>query len=767
MEKWQRFQYMPCLPLGKDGRRATGSRAHIAVSREAACEGMVLLKNEGLLPFKKGQKIALFGIAGINYVKCGGGSGDVGSAYTRNLCDAMSIKEKEGKISVFSPLNEFYLQEYTKQKDVEPKVPKALLDSAKRFTDTAVVSISRYSAEGHDRTVEDFYLQDSENELLNFVTENFANVAVVLNIGGVIDASRLKKDSKIKSVLLGYQAGMEGGLAEADILCGDVNPSGKLADTFACSYDAYPSSYNYNESPDYSEYTEDIFVGYRYFETIPNKSDLVVYPFGYGLSYTTFEIKPLKANVRSGAITIKASIKNTGKFAGKEVLQVYSSAPGKVLEQPQKELRSFAKSKLLKPHEEQVLTLKFDINDMASFDDDGAIYKSAYVMEKGDYTIYLGTSVKDVQKVYTYTLKNNLVVKKLSSLAAPKKLPKRLLANGQYKTLQTSEYENSDVDTSNWPQKAEWKYIPIQPNDGNTKSEDEKVWFKDVAENSITLDEFIESLTNEDLIDLVGGRPNIGVANTFGLGDIKKRHIPPVMTADGPAGVRLYDSTGIKTTCFPCATLLASTWNTKIVEKVGSLGALEMKENNLGVWLTPAMNIHRNPLCGRNFEYYSEDPFLTGKIASAMIKGIQSQNIAATAKHFCCNSTENNRLENDSRVSERALREIYLKGFEIAVKESAPYAIMTSYNIVNGKRASENRDLITGILRNEWHYDGLVMTDWGNHAEHYKELIAGNNLRMPFPSGHRLLTALEQGLITRSDLENSAKKVLELILKLD
>ena len=288
-----------------------------------------------------------------------------------------------------------------------------------------------------------------------------------------------------------------------------------------------------------------------------------------------------------------------------------------------------------------------------------------------------------------------------------------------------------------------------------------------MAEGKLSLDEFLEQLSDADLIHLLGGQPNTSVSNTFGIGNLPEYGVPDITTADGPAGLRVWPETGVCTTAWPCATLLAASWDRDLAQAVGAAAAEEVKENNIAVWLAPAVNIHRNPLCGRNFEYWSEDPLLAGTLAGAMVKGIQSQHIAATVKHFACNDKETNRKNSDSRLSQRALREIYLKAFEIIVRTAQPWAIMTSYNIINGCRASESKELLTDILRGEWGYKGMVMTDWWNNAEHYKEVLAGNDLKMATGYPERLQAALDKGAITRADLLACAKRVLELILKID
>lgn len=288
-----------------------------------------------------------------------------------------------------------------------------------------------------------------------------------------------------------------------------------------------------------------------------------------------------------------------------------------------------------------------------------------------------------------------------------------------------------------------------------------------VAEGTCSMEDFIAQLSDEDLAYLISGTPNTGVANTFGYGNLPEFGIPNAMTADGPAGLRIEPKCGVCTTAFPCATLIACTFNPDVAYAVGAAGGAEVKENNIAVWLTPAINIHRSPLCGRNFEYYSEDPYLTGKMAAAMVRGIQSQNVGATVKHFACNNKETNRMDSESRVSERALREIYLKAFEIIVKEADPWSIMTSYNIINGHRASENHDLLTGILKGEWGYKGMVTTDWWTHGEHYKEALAGNDIKMGCGYPERLLEAMKLGAITREDMIPCAERVLRLLLKIE
>ncbi|MCR5273608.1 MAG: glycoside hydrolase family 3 C-terminal domain-containing protein [Lachnospiraceae bacterium] len=807
MGRWMRALYTPVLPLGEDNKMVTGSKEHIELSKKAATEGMVLLKNENkVLPLEMGTKVALFGKASADYVRGGGGSGEVTVKYNRTLIQGMRIKEDEGKVSLYEPLNAYY-ENYVKGRYeegdlpglvVEPELSDDLLNKAKDFADVAVVSISRFSGEGWDRKTDlsderakalhprilkqltlsakifedgDFYLTAAESKMLGAVKSAFKKVVVVLNVGGMFDTTFFKDDKAVSSVLLGWQAGMEGGLAEADILVGDVNPSGKLTDTFAASLEDYPSSYNFHESPDYCDYTDDIYVGYRYFETIPGASKKVNYPFGYGLSYTDFDITIEKTSVHERKAEIIAKVKNTGCVCGKEVVQVYISAPQGILKKPNKTLCAFKKTKALAPGECEALVLSFDLDDFASYDDTGKIKESAYILEKGEYVFFVGNSVENVKKTdVTITLESDVIVKEFKKRSAPHKLNKRLLSDGTYEELHMDSFVAPQTELGEYEETLEGmqpEVVGRKRRNRNLDFNPEVPQFIDVAEGRMSLEDFLEALPVEALIHILGGQPNTGVANTYGFGNLFEYGVPNIMTADGPAGLRIDPKVGTASTAFPCATLLACTWNEDIVCEVGKAAASEVKENNLCVWLAPAMNIHRSPLCGRNFEYYSEDPFVSGKIGAAMVKGIQSMNIGASVKHFCANNKETNRKSSDSRVSERALREIYLKGFEIVVKEADPWTIMSSYNIVNGVRASESYDLLTGILREEWGFKGLVTSDWWNYSEHYLEIKAGNDIKMGTGYPERVKEAYDKGLITKDEIKTCARRVLELILKID
>ena len=802
MGKWTRILYQPGTPLGKNGLRATACEEHIALSKEAAKEGMVLLKNEGdLLPLEKGCRIALFGKGTFDYVKGGGGSGDVTTAYTRSLYEGLRLL---GNAVNIEKSTADYYREYVRGKYAagakpgmiaEPELPDTLLASARAFADTAIIVISRFSGEGWDRSVPgfkapedrgtaveneclfergDFYLSDAETAMVDKVKAAFPRVACVLNVGGMVDTEWFFSDSRISSVLMAWQGGMEGGLAAAELLCGLANPCGKLSDTFAKDLTDYPGTAGFHTSDDYVEYTEDIYVGYRYFETLPGRSERVNYPFGFGLSYTSFDWTLLSAEEKDGEILLTADVTNTGSMPGKEVLQAYCSAPQGLLGKPAKVLCAYRKTRLLACGETQRIILSFPAEQLASYDDTGKIDKSCYILEKGDYRFYVGTSVRDTREAgFVYTVKENTVTSRLSARMVPVQLEKRMLSDGSFEKLPTGTPNDPDY-TALDPMDPLSKYFgeapaarAVEREGRRSRDRVEKPDFGKVADGKMTTDEFIAQLTDEEAAHLLGGQPNTGVANTWGFGNLPQYHVPNAMTADGPAGLRIRPECGVNTTAFPCSTLLSCTWDPAITFAVGAAGALEVKENNIAMWLTPAVNIHRSPLCGRNFEYYSEDPYLAGTMAAGMVKGIQSQHISASVKHFALNNKETNRKNSDSRASERAIREIYLKAFEIIVKTAKPWCIMSSYNIINGHRASENRDLLTGILREEWGFDGMVTTDWWTYGEQYKEIKAGNDLKMATGYPERLLTALEKGVLTREEINTSLRRILNTLLRFD
>ena len=550
MEKWQRSLYQPNLPLGADGTKVTASKAHITLSKEAAKEGMVLLKNnESLLPFQAGTKLALFGKGSFDYVKGGGGSGDVTVAYTTNLYEG--FKKLPEKVEVYEALSDYYRKEVEKQYEagaepgmtVEPAFPEETAKKARAYTDTAVICISRFSGEGWDRKSSydkemdesvqtdpllekaerifpdgDFYLTKEESAMVEQVQQLFPKVAVVMNVGGMVDTDWFAENEKIQAVLMAWQGGMEGGSAAAELLCGVGSPSGKLSDTFAKKLEDYPSSETFHESVKYVDYKEDIYVGYRYFETIPGADKAVNYPFGYGLSSTTFERALVSAEEKQGVIRVRVNVTNTGKYPGKEVMQLYAQAPQGVLGKAKRVLAAFEKTRLLAQGETQLLTLEAPVAQLASYDDLGKIQKSAYVLEKGKYQFYLGTSVRETEQVFCFTMPEDTVTEQLTAKLVPTSLAERMLSDGSFEKLPQSEPNDPDYSAI--------KRVPREESDGFSPAvralPGHQIWsqpykkdahiFMEVAEGKITLDGIdIRDIKQHDLREKLGYVPQKGV----------------------------------------------------------------------------------------------------------------------------------------------------------------------------------------------------------------------------------------------------------------
>ena len=747
MAKWQRSFFQPVLPLGEDGRRVTGSKEHIALSRMAAGEGMVLLKNEkNTLPIRRGTKVALFGKGTVDYVKGGGGSGDVTVEYIRNLYEGMKIKEDEGKVEVFDKLAKYYEKDIQKQyadgavpgMTVEPELPDELLNEAREYTDTAVITICRFSGEGWDRKCEaaqdgyvldgeekrnselsakifengDFCLTNAENAMVEKVKKAFPHVIVVMNVGGIVDTKWFRDCDEIQSVLMAWQGGMEGGNAVADALSGKATPSGKLPDTVAYDIEDYPANDNFgNELTNL--YKEDIYVGYRYFETFaPEK---VQFEFGFGLSYTTFDIETVSADADNEKITLEVKVTNTGdKFSGKEVVQVYYEAPQGALGQPARQLCAYEKPENLAPGQSQTLKIAFDINGIASYDDSGVTgNKSCYVLEAGDYNFYVGNSVKNNKLAYTYKIEELKVTEQLSEAACPNDENLTLIKPGKRREDGTYEitYVPSQKPTVDMAKRIEDNL----PKDMKITG-DVGITLQDVKAGKNTIEEFVAQLTVAELAEIVRGegmsnpRVTKGTASAFGgLSDTLFAYgIPAACCADGPSGLRMEG----KATQLPIGTALSASWNPKLVRELYTMEGQELYGNQVDTLLGPGVNIHRHPLNGRNFEYYSEDPYLSGTMSVASTGGIKDGGAWGTIKHFALNGQESHRFKVDAVCSERAIRQIYLKSFEMAVKAGTVKTLMTAYNPINGHWAASNYDLCTTILRNEWGYDGIVMTDW-------------------------------------------------------
>ena len=786
LNRHARFLYQPVLPLGKNGKLVTNSPAHWRLAKEAAIEGTVLLKNDGALPLKQGSKVCLFGTGAGEYLCGGGGSGKVFSDREITLADGLQAAADRGLIEFFYDNIPYCQAEIKKILDKAHaeypvaarfnewrrgfhmplvEIPEAMYKKAVAFGDTAIFCVSRYSSEGDsegDRPGNkgDFYLWDEEQKLLDRLYKDFKKVIVVINSCGPVST---REYDNANAILYPLYGGGIAGEALTDILLGKAYPSGHLQHTLAYDMADYPSTAGYHDEMYFVNYTEDIFVGYRYFETFaPEKA---AYPFGFGLGYTDFAIKTTEAVLEKNTVKLTVEVKNTGKAAGKEVVQAYLTAPQGKLGKAKKVLAAFQKTKELQPGQSQSLKLHFDIREFGSFDDLGKILESAFLLEKGSYTVWVGNNVRDTKKELTFKLAEDIICKKCHPYMAPKDLPERLCADGSYEKLPAPPQLSHPIRRSR---------VKAQ------KPEKDFSLAKALEENR--MEEFIASLTDEDLGEFLYGHPMMNASNTFGIGIMPRyerrdeKVMPLLPTADGPMGLRIRTGRGINPTFFPCESVISQSWNLPLAKKVGATIALEAKENNIGIWLAPALNIHRNPMCGRNFEYYSEDPLTSGLFAASVVQGVQSQRICATIKHFCANNRENHRRLVDSRVSQRALREIYLRGFEIAIKKGKPWALMTSYNPVNGQQSSKNWEAINGVLRTDWGYEGVVMTDWRVLSNLEEEIHAGSDVKMPeavtsfyehAPESCDPVALMQEGKLDKGAVLLSVRRILKLMENLE
>ena len=744
---------------------------------QSAEEGTVLLKNDNdVLPIKD-EKISVFGRCQINYFYVGYGSGgDVNQPYEISLIDGLKnngVRLNEELLAIYekwcadNPINHGFWGHWPMNYP-EMELSADVVKKAGENSDKAIVVLGRAAGEDRENKLEkgSYYLTDTEINMLNLVTANFDKVIVIMNCGNIVDMSWVKDyGDKISGIIYAWQCGMESGNAIANILTGKANPSGRLADTIAVKYEDYPSAKDFGNL-EFNNYTEDIFVGYRYFETFaPEKA---LYPFGFGLGYTTFNIEPVSFEYNEN-VKITVKVTNTGAVAGKEVVQIYVSAPSVKLHKAKKSLVAFKKTSELAPNESETLEFTVKPYDFASFDED--IY--SYILEEGEYVFLAGNSVKTENVAGKVTI-GYTVLEELSQIC-PVKNPFKLITGEMTKT--------GDLDLKK-------RILDNLPKEIGFKG-DKGYKLEDVKAGKISLDEFISQLDNKELEALTRGQGKmdshygvVGNAGAFGgiIPSLQEKGIPPIITTDGPAGIRIRKYTSL----IPCGTALACTWNTPLIEELTSVMGAELSHHKSDVLLAPGMNIHRNVLCGRNFEYFSEDPLLSGKMAGAYTRGIQSGGGSACPKHFACNNQEVKRTTNDSRLTQRALREIYLKGFEICVKEASPLNIMTSYNKINGVWSHYNYDLVTTVLRGEWGYEGNVMTDWWMQKSPSPEFpsIKDNAYRvrsqvdvlMPggvhhvekkYKSDGTLLKGIDTPSgITRAELERTAKNVLNLALKI-
>lgn len=786
---------------------------HLALSRTMAGECMVLLENDGTLPLRSLGNLALYGSGARRTIRGGTGSGEVNTRSSVSIEQGLenagfTITTKawlDRQDAAYAQGEQDYrnwIPTYAKEEGISEQhamfthplpiaAPAAITekDIADSETNTAVYVISRISGEGSDRRCKrgDYLLFEEEKTQLERLSSAYDRLILVLNVGGVMDLSEVKAISGVRAVLLMSQLGSAGGDALADVLTGKSTPSGKLTDTWAKRYEDYPASAAFGSNDgntDDEYYTEGIYVGYRYFDTFQVEP---LYPFGYGLSYTDFEISAMDAKIDGETVCVSVLTANTGHAPGKEVVQLYCSAPAGTMPKPYQTLICFAKTKTLLPGESETLDLVFSVRDMASYCEEQA----AWVLESGEYLLRVGSSSRNTHPAAVLTLDKTVKTEVLRNLfpdSEPvceiKGLALKSFAGDD--SLRRLRINGEAIETRH----------PAYQDDRKPMVTDKKelLTAADVRSGRCTVEELTAQLTVEELAQLCVGTLRIGgsiignasAAVPGAAGDTspvvwETRGIPSMILADGPAGLRLEpvfytDQNGeilpsadpknplsglsalshadaCETyyqycTAIPIGWALAQSWNMGMLEQIGSMIGAEMELFGVDLWLAPALNIHRDPLCGRNFEYYSEDPHVSGKTAAAITRGVQRhKGKGVTIKHFAANSQEDNRYFTNSHISERAIREIYLSGFEIAVKEAEPMSIMTSYNLLNGIHTANHRDLIQAVARDEWGFHGVVMSDWftsqdqsesiGNVKTRYPIsastgcIFAGNDIQMP------------------------------------
>ncbi len=721
--------------------------------REISGESCVLLKNDnGTLPIKKEEKVSIFGRSQIETYYCGTGSGGmVNIPYLVNFAEGMSAKraineellELHKAFIESSPFDKGkgWAQEPFSQ--IEFALTEEIVEKAKENSDVAVMIIGRLAGEDKDVLKEEgsYYLSKIEKENMKLICKHFAKTVILLNVGGIMDMSFVAEFNP-GAVMYAWHGGVESGNGYADVLCGDVNPSGALPDAIAYTLEDYPSTENFGDKTN-NNYKEDIFVGYRYFETFAQEK--MMYPFGYSLSYTDFSLKLEKINYNDKEVEIQVTITNIGEVKGKKAVQVYVTAPIERLYKAKKSLCAFAKSKELMPNESQIIKFVIDNKEFSSFDEE----LSAFVLEKGKYTFGVGFNSSKNEVFGDVEIENEVVVEKVNSamgLVEEFERMESFIENGEYKMkLQKAPQRKYDIKDRIL---AERKETSPKTNFGYT--------FEMVKNGEISVSDFVNDLSDIDLIHLTRGEgmcsPKVTAGTAGAIGGVTEhlnidRKVPIACCADGPSGIRM--DCGTMAMSIPNGTAVASTFNIDLYEELFHFVSMEMVKNDVDTLLGPGMNIHRSPLCGRNFEYFSEDPLLTGKMAATQIKTMNKYGVTGTIKHFALNNQEYERKLVNATVSERAIREIYLKGFEIAVKEGGAYSVMTSYNPINRLHAASNFDLNTTILRKDWGFKGLVMTDWWATMNKEFEVATVQN------SADMIISQNDVYMVTSSALENS------------
>lgn len=753
---------------------------YLETSARAVSGGIVMLKNDGALPLKQGGTAAVFGRIQLHYYKSGTGSGGMVNVskvigITDGLLDA-GYKLDEQLLNAYREWDEQNPFDHGEGWGGEPWSQKEmpltdeLVGGAASRADAAIVIIGRTAGEEMDNKLEKgaFLLSDLEEDMLRRVTSAFDKTVVLLNTGGLIDMSFMDR-YPVSAVMYVWQGGMVGGAGTAAVLTGEVSPSGKLPDTIAYEISDYPSD-KFFGSGDMDCYGEDIYVGYRYFETFAK--DRVRFPFGFGMSYTSFDITASDFKLDGDKVTGSVNVKNTGSTPGREVVQIYCSAPQGKLGKPARVLCGFDKTRTLQPGESQTLSFEIPLESVASYDDSGVTgHKSAWILEQGGYVFYAGADVRSASEAYSLTLPET-VVRQCKSALGPLTAFKRMV-NSSGKP----EFEDVPLTGEAFPH--DHAKLPAEI----SQTGDRGIRLADVVNGKNTLEEFTAQLTDYDLSCIIRGEgmgsPKVtaGTAAAFGgVSDtLTALGIPCACCDDGPSGMRL--DCGTKAFSLPNGTLLASTFDRPLMTELFTFMGLEMHTNQVDCLLGPGMNIHRHPLNGRNFEYFSEDPYLTGEMASAELAGLHSTGAEGTIKHFCGNNRETRRHFLDSVISERALREIYLRGFEKAVKKGGAKSVMTTYGQVNGVWTAGNYDLVTGILRDDWGFDGFTMTDWWaninrrgkapDKSDFAAMAMTQNDVYMVTADGaacnDNTLDSLKSGELTRGELQRNAMNILRFL----
>lgn len=761
---------------------------YLKTAAQVVSEGIVMLKNDNdALPLNPDDEIALFGRIQLHYYKSGTGSGGmVNVSKITGIPDGLL----ENGVSVNEELLDVYRKWDSKNpfdlgdgwgkepwSQTEMPLDEALVAHVSESSHTAIVIIGRTAGEEQDNSLHEgsYLLTSAEKDMLAKVRRHFPKMIVLLNVGNIIDMNELLSFDP-DSVLYVWQGGMTGGTGTADVLTGKISPCGKLTDTIAANVNDYPSA-PYFGDPYRNFYSEDIYVGYRYFETFAR--DKVLYPFGFGLSYTTFDIAITGAKQLSDKWDFTVKVTNTGNYSGKEVVQIYCKAPQGRLGKPSRVLCGYEKTDTLAPGKSQVMTISVSNAQIASYDDSGVTgHAHCFVLEEGTYRFYAGSDVRSAKEFYHCPQNSTEVISRHEQALAPVESFDRIhpeISEGRY-VIRMENVPLSHVDEAKRRQDNLPKEIPFTGDKG--------IRLADVKNGTHTMDEFIAQLTDYDLSCMIRGEgmnsPKVtaGTAAAFGgvSDELTALGIPCGCCDDGPSGMRL--DCGTKAFSLPNGTMIACTFNRTLIRELFSLTGLEMIANKVDCLLGPGMNIHRHPLNGRNFEYFSEDPFLTGTIASAQLKGLHSAGVTGTIKHFCGNNQETDRHDTNAVISERALREIYLKGFEIAVKEGNADSIMTTYGPVNGVWTAANYDLTTQILRNDWDFTGFAMTDWWAKINRRGQAVdksdlaamamAQNDVYMVCSCGAQnddnILASLKDGSLQRSELQRCAANICRFLM---